>query len=110
MVINPINSDSNIAQLEMQKSTGDFQNAMQNAINSKDDNQLKQECVNLQTEFVKLMLNEMRKTIPKDPITGNDFGTDVFTSMMYDKYAESLSENTNIGLADEMYKQLSKQA
>lgn len=108
MIVNPINDVKDMQQIYLGKNTGDFQKAIQDAVNEKDKNKLKEACKNLEAEFVKLMLDEMRKTIPKDPITGNDFATDVFTSMMYEKYAEAISQNSNLGLADTMYKQLSK--
>lgn len=54
------------------------------------------------------MLNEMIKTIPEDPLTGDSLANDVFTSMLYDKYAEILAQNGSFGLADQIYNQLSK--
>ncbi|WP_284680406.1 rod-binding protein [Aceticella autotrophica] len=108
MEVNPLNGITNIPQISSQNNTIDFKKAIQNALNEKNKEKLKKECKELESQFVGIMLNEMKKTIPKDPITGDDFATDVFTSMLYDKYAEAISEKESLGLADTMYKQLSK--
>lgn len=111
MNVNPISSISDmnqVNQLKAQTNTDDFQKAIQDAMNSNDKEKLKQACQDLEAVFVKQMLDEMRNTIPKDPLTGDDFATDVFTSMMYDNYAQSIVESSGLGIADEMYNQLSK--
>ncbi|MGB9679429.1 MAG: rod-binding protein [Thermoanaerobacteraceae bacterium] len=108
MEINPINNMVNLQQINIQKSGDNFERAIKDALNDKNKEKLKEECKNLESQFVSIMLNEMKKTIPKDPLTGDDFATDVFTSMLYDKYSEVLTQNSSFGLAEEMYKQLSK--
>lgn len=110
MAVNPININNimDISQVNVQKDGSDFEKAIQSALKEKDKEKLKEACKNLESQFVSIMLNEMRNTIPKDPLTGDDFATDVFTSMLYDKYAEAITQNSSLGLADEMYKQLSK--
>lgn len=111
MNVDPINSIeemNQINQLNIKTNTEAFQKAIQDAIDSKDKDKLKQACKDLEAVFVKQMLDEMRNTIPKDPLTGDDFATDVFTSMMYDNYAELIAQNSDLGIADAMYNQLSK--
>lgn len=110
MTVNPININNtiNIPQVIAQKDGSDFEKAINEALKEKNKEKLKEESKNLESQFVSIMLNEMRNTVPKDPLIGDDFGADVFTSMLYDKYAEALTENLSFGLADEMYKQLSK--
>ncbi|MDE4542789.1 rod-binding protein [Thermoanaerobacterium sp. R66] len=106
--VSSINEVNQVNQLNVNTNTGDFQKAIQDALNNKDKQKLKEACIDLEAVFVNQMLTEMRNTIPKDPLTGDDFATDVFTTMMYDNYAKSIAQNSGIGLADEMYNQLSK--
>lgn len=111
MNVNPVNSIeemNQINQLNIKTNTDAFQKAIQDAMNSKDKEKLKEACQDLEAVFVNQMLTEMRNTIPKDPLTGDDFATDVFTTMMYDNYAQSIAKNADLGIADAMYNQLSK--
>ncbi|EGD53062.1 FlgJ-like flagellar protein [Thermoanaerobacter ethanolicus JW 200] len=109
MEINPINnSDINKFQIDLQKDGSDFERIIQQAIKDKDSKKLKEACQQLEATFIGLMLNEMIKTIPEDTLTGDSLANDVFTSMLYDKYAEILAQNGSFGLADQIYNQLSK--
>ncbi|HHW57349.1 MAG TPA: muramidase [Clostridia bacterium] len=86
----------------------DFERIMQQAIKEKDSEKLKEACKQLEANFIGLMLNEMKKTIPEDPLTGNNLSNDFFTSLLYDKYAEILAQNGAFGFAEQIYNQLSK--
>ncbi|HCD08885.1 MAG: rod-binding protein [Thermoanaerobacter sp.] len=109
MEINPISNNAvNKLQIDLRKDGSDFERIIQQAIKDKDKQKLKEVCQQLEATFIGLMLNEMRKTIPEDSLTGNSLAKDVFTSMLYDKYAEMLAQNGSFGLADQIYNQLSK--
>ncbi|WP_028991981.1 rod-binding protein [Thermoanaerobacter thermocopriae] len=109
MEINPVdNININNLQIYLQKHSSDFERIIQQAIKDKDQQKLKEACQQLEAVFIGIMLNEMRKTIPEDPLTGDSLANDVFTSMLYDKYAEMLAQNGSFGLAEQMYNQLSK--
>jgi Rod binding protein. len=95
------NYKNNIAQ------TNEFETILKNALEKKDDEQLKKACQDFESIFVSMVLRNMRATIPKDDLYNNSFGMDIFTSMLDDEYAKKISEAGGFGLADILYKQLS---
>ena len=59
--------------------------------------------------MMKMMLSSMRDTIHHTSLFGkeNDFARGMYEDMLYDNYAEALTKNTNFGLADQIYLELS---
>src|SRR6056297_2494547 len=76
-------------------------------ITDKND-KLKETCSDFQAIFVKQMLDSMRKTVNKSGLLEGGQAEEIFEDMLYDEYAQSISENGNIGLDDMLYKQLSR--
>lgn len=74
-----------------------------------DDKKLKQTCQDMESVFLNMMLQTMRKTVPKDSLIGESNEDDIVKSMMDDEMAKNLSKAGGIGLADMLYKQLSPQ-
>lgn len=56
--------------------------------------------------FVKMMLTEMRKSVDKAGLMDGGMAEDIFSDMLYDEYAASMSKNSGFGLADQVYLQL----
>jgi peptidoglycan hydrolase FlgJ len=56
--------------------------------------------------FVKMMLSEMKKTVNKAGLMDGGMAEDIFSDMLYDEYAKSMSKNAGLGLADQVYLQL----
>ncbi|MGB9779580.1 MAG: rod-binding protein [Caldanaerobacter sp.] len=109
MEINPIEGAiKNMLPLWDNMQTKDFENILNKAMEERDKNKLMEVCKQLEASFISLMLKEMKKTIPEDPLTGNNLANDIFTSMLYDKYAELMAQSGGFGLAEEIYNQLSK--
>lgn len=67
---------------------------------------LYESCLEMENYFVKIMINQMRKTVVKAG-NENDFATKMYEDMLYDEYAVSMTKNAGFGLADQMYLQLS---
>jgi Rod binding domain-containing protein len=69
---------------------------------------LKAACQQFEGEFMSLVLQEMRKTIPKDTLLGDDGHTqEIFTGMMDDQVAQQMAKQGGPNdLAAEMYRQL----
>lgn len=69
---------------------------------------LKEACQQFEGEFMSLVLQEMRKTIPKDTLLGDDGHTqEIFTGMMDDQVAQQMAKQGGPNdLAMQMYRQL----
>jgi Rod binding domain-containing protein len=65
-------------------------------------------CQDFEAIFVKQMLNVMRKTVQKTGLMDGGFAEEVFEDMLYDEYAQKMTENAQFGLSDTMYNQLSR--
>jgi peptidoglycan hydrolase FlgJ len=87
----------------------DFQKQLKSAMDSKDDKQLKKVCNDFEGILLNMMYKEMKATVPKSDLLEEDPGKDIFDSMLDDKLMNEASSSGGIGLADVMYKQLSKQ-
>jgi Rod binding domain-containing protein len=56
--------------------------------------------------FVKMMLTEMKKSVDKSGLLDGGMAEDIFSDMLYDEYAQSMTKSANFGLADQIYLQL----
>jgi len=69
---------------------------------------LYEQALELESYFVKIMLTSMRNTVSKSSLSGdNGFAGKMYEDMLYDEYARDLTKNSNLGLADQVYLQLS---
>lgn len=79
---------------------------------TKDDAQLKKTCQDFESIFINMMFKEMRNSVQKSDVfsDGNDNGNamDTYQGMLDEEYSKEISKR-GIGLADVMYKQLSKE-
>ncbi|HOO72742.1 MAG TPA: rod-binding protein [Spirochaetota bacterium] len=64
-------------------------------------------CYDMESIFVGKMLKEMRNTVHKNDWFHGGFAEEIFEDMLYDEYAKELSRNSNLGLANMLYKELS---
>jgi len=62
----------------------------------------------LESMMVFQMLKTMRSSIPKSELFHGGHAEDVFRSMLDEEYALTVSRNGNLGLADQMYNELSR--
>ncbi|MFP4179791.1 MAG: rod-binding protein [Spirochaetaceae bacterium] len=74
-----------------------------------EDHRLKEVCKDFQSIFVKQMLDSMRKTVNKEGLMSGGHAEEIFEDMLYDEYAEQISNTADLGLDDIMYQQLSQQ-
>lgn len=56
--------------------------------------------------FLNYMLQQMRKTVPEDALTGNSPAKDIFQGMQDEQLSKELSMAGGIGLASMIYSQL----
>lgn len=70
--------------------------------------QLKKTCRQFEGIFINYMLQQMRKTIPKSGFFEESISYDIFTSMYDQALSEEITKNNSLGLADDIYRQLSR--
>lgn len=68
---------------------------------------LYEKSLELESYFVKQMLSEMRKTVNKSALAGNDFAGKMYEDMLFDEYSTAMTKNAGFGLADQIYLSLS---
>ncbi len=63
--------------------------------------------VEFESVFVKMMLKEMKKNVQKEKLIDGGYAEEIFEDMLYDEYSKNISKNESLGLAEEIYKQMS---
>jgi flagellar protein FlgJ len=74
---------------------------------SKDMKKLKEVAKEFEAIFVKMLLNEMKKTVPKSDFLHGGAVEDIFEDMLYSEYSKKMVHNMNLGIVDkivELYK------
>lgn len=70
---------------------------------------LYEQCEALEGFLIKNMLDGMRKTVMKSGLMDEGFAGKMYEDMLYDQYATNMTENSNFGLADMAYLELTGQ-
>ena len=70
------------------------------------DPKLYEACQDFEAIFIKIMLNSMKKTIHKAGLQDGGMAEDIFSDMLYDKYAESMSRTAGLGISNMIYRQI----
>ena len=73
---------------------------------SRNDKRLMDACYDFESIFIKLMLNSMKKNIPKAKLIDGGFAEDIFDDMLYTEYSKIMARNGNFGLAKMIFNQL----
>ena len=68
---------------------------------------LYEKSLELESFFVKMMVDSMRKTVSKAQGEGS-FGQKMYEDMLYDEYTTALTKNAGFGIADAIYLELSR--
>lgn len=73
--------------------------------------ELYEQSMEMENYMVKMMLSSMRNTVQKSELFGkeNDYARKMYEDMMYDNMAESMTKNASLGIADQIYIELSGQ-
>ncbi len=100
----------NIDPLVLQQAKARMQK-LESAKNSPDkaDTELKKACREFESLLTAQMLKKMRETVPKSDFFGSSEKEEIFQDMLDQEVCRNLSESSSLGLADLMYKQLSRQ-
>ncbi len=63
--------------------------------------------VEFEAVFVKMMLKEMKNSVHKEKLIDGGYAEEIFEDMLYDEYAKDISKNESLGMAEQIYKQMS---
>ncbi len=80
------------------------------AATSKEDQELKSACKGFEAMFLNMMYKQMRATVPADTLFGESNAKKVYQEMHDEKLMDSIADGGGVGLADMLYKQLSRSA
>jgi len=108
--INGINNnmDMNLKTSQSKAQQNEFEDMLKQVQEEKDEKKLKEACKNLEAVFVNMMFKQMQSTVQKSGLMDGGYGEEVYNDMLLDKYAEEATKGTGLGLAQVMFKQLSK--
>lgn len=93
---------------EAAKPAGVAQNVNANAMSLDEQKRLRDACEGFEAMFLSLMYKEMRKTVPKNELFGDDNAEEIWHSMLDTALMENAAKAGGVGLADMMYQQLSQ--
>jgi len=85
-----------------------FEKRLQDAVANRDEQQLKEACKEFESIMLSMMYKQMKSAIPKSDLIPSDAGRDIFESMLDEALMEEASKGRGVGLADVLYKQLSR--
>jgi len=77
-------------------------------IKSGDETKMLQACKDFEAIFVNLMLKQMRNTVSHSDLVEKSYAREIFESMQDEKLSEEMTKGAGVGLARELYKQLSR--
>lgn len=101
-----IGSDSIFAMTtENAKSTAknkNIESKLENIGSEATDEELMEACKSFESYLLEKMIASMEKTIPKDEEEMNDYES-YFGEMLYQEYAQQITEKGEIGLAQQLY-------
>ena len=72
------------------------------------DKDIKEASVQLEGLLLKMMYNEMWKTVPKNELFGDDNAMEIYRDMYNEEITKKAAEGGGIGLADFIYRQLTE--
>jgi flagellar protein FlgJ len=71
-----------------------------------DQDRLKKTCQEFESLFVSQMMQQMRRTIPEDGIIGRSQAEKIYTGLLDNEIAKTVSQRQGVGLARMMYEQM----
>ncbi|HAW86958.1 MAG: hypothetical protein A2087_06490 [Spirochaetes bacterium GWD1_61_31] len=66
------------------------------------------QCQEFESLFVQMMLKEMRATVHKGELMNGGNAEDIFEDMLYQERARDMTKASGFGLADSVYRELSR--
>ena len=103
------NMTGNAVQSAEQSSDDTFAKKLEEAARKNDDKALKQACQEFESIMLSILYKQMKATVIKSDLMEKDPGTEIFQSMQDDELMKQASKTGSFGLAESLYKQLSRQ-
>jgi flagellar protein FlgJ len=100
---------SSTVQSSEKNSDSSFEAKLRSAMENKDDKQLKEACQEFEGVMLGMLYKQMKATVPKSEFMEGDSSTEILQSMLDDELVNVASKRSSLGIADIMYKQLSRQ-
>lgn len=75
-------------------------------VGQNEPDKLEKACNDFEALFVKYMMEQMRETVPADGLFGQSQAEKIYTGMLDDEMAKSVSHGRGMGLAKAMYEQM----
>lgn len=85
-----------------------FEQKLNAAVASRDEEKLKKACQEFEGIMLDMLYKQMKATIIKSDLVQRDAGSDIYESMLDEKLMEAASKTGSFGLAESLYKQLSR--
>lgn len=113
MDISNINSllgmQQDLAKTQTQKTGDDFKEILNNAIEKKDDTELKEACDQLESYMLGMVFKQMKESMlqeDEDALIPKGDYTNTFQEMMINTFADNAVKAGGIGLSDQLYRQI----
>lgn len=82
---------------------------LENLAKTEDKERLMKVCQEFESIFLNMVFKEMKSTIPESDFVEKTFDREVFESMYIEEMAKVSAKSGGIGLADEIYKSLTRE-
>lgn len=106
---NAIDSLTNDVTRSVEQASDDsFAKMLEAAVQNNDDKELKKACQEFESIMLNMMYKQMKATIIKSDLIEKEAGTEIYESMQDENLMELASKTGSFGLAESLYKQLSK--
>ncbi|WP_432407009.1 rod-binding protein [Wukongibacter sp. M2B1] len=99
---------NNAKQVSNEQKTDDFKKILESAKSSNDDEKLQATCKQFESMLLNMLMKSMRKTVVDGGLIEKSHAREMFEGMLDEEIAKEASKEKGIGLAELMYKQLSK--
>lgn len=73
-----------------------------------DPEKLMDVCREFEAIFLNMMLQQMRRTVPDSGLTEKSYARELYESMQDEEIAKEMSKGQGVGLAQQLYRQLSR--
>jgi len=72
------------------------------------EGKLKEACQEFESILISQMLKGLRETVDKSGLVDEGLGGDMWEDVLYTQYAKQMAKTASFGLAETIYKQMSK--
>ncbi len=92
----------------VQTADDSFAKKLEAAVQNNDEKELKKACQEFEGIMLNMLYKQMKATIIKSDLIEKDAGTEIFESMQDENLIDAASKTGSFGLAESLYKQLSR--